>query len=340
MIRACYQTSAAEALQLFATRHHMTFAGIGERGQPVLRTVDHVLLDGDLYFHGGAHGEKVELLGKPAVASVEQVVAEIPSHFLDPERACPSTTYFESAMAHGVLEALQTQEEKARALDALMQHRGYGGTYVPITPDAPQYQGALDGLHVIRLRVERVEAKRKLGQNRSARAIASVLEGLWQRGGEGDLEAIERVRRYHPADPCPARLAAPEGLRLHVAPREEHAAQVAGLLEGQYWTEGTTAEQRAGSQLGAAAWILFADTKGEAVASARAITDGHTRAWILDVVVAEGVGHALMERMLDHPRIREVTRVALQTRDAHGFYASHGFVRDPQDPRRMLRVRA
>src|SRR4051812_10447077 len=80
--------------------HHM--ATTNAAGAPILRVV-HGVVDGDaLYFHGAPAGEKMEALGREAVISVEEVVAEIPSWFADPERACPATTYYESVQLHGV----------------------------------------------------------------------------------------------------------------------------------------------------------------------------------------------------------------------------------------------
>ena len=45
---------------------------------------------------------------------------EIPSWFVDPERACPATTYYESAMARGRLVAVDHPDDKARVLSTLM----------------------------------------------------------------------------------------------------------------------------------------------------------------------------------------------------------------------------
>src|SRR5437868_2480592 len=73
-------------------------------GTPLLRTVHGVVVNGYLAFHGSPAGEKTETIGRTAVVSAEEVIASIPSYFVDPERACPATTYYRSVQAHGTLE--------------------------------------------------------------------------------------------------------------------------------------------------------------------------------------------------------------------------------------------
>src|SRR5436305_15343562 len=67
-----------------ATVHHL--ATTNRAGAPILRVVHGVVEDDALYFHGAPAGEKMDALGREAVISVEEVVAEIPSWFADPER--------------------------------------------------------------------------------------------------------------------------------------------------------------------------------------------------------------------------------------------------------------
>lgn len=343
MVKAAFQMSESEVLSLFARQRHMRLSGATAQGEPVLRTVDHVVLDGKVYFHCGAHGEKMQLLGRPVVAGVERVVAEIPSHFLDPERACPSTTYYESAMLHGTLRAVEDPHRKAATLEALMQSRGYGGTYAPIDAQDPRYAAVVRSLLVATVVVDWSCGKRKLGQHRSGRDVGKVLAGLWRRGERGDLEAIEQIRRHHPADPLPGCLRAPDGLRLCVAPGARHARETALLLQGQYWTHGLRASQLEAAHRGSAAWLVFTDGPGgKVVASARANTDGATRGFIYDVIVdpewrQRGLGSALMQRLLDHPMLREVALLRLQTADAQPFYRQLGFQAAAEDPQRMWR---
>lgn len=57
-------------------------------GRPLIRTVHGVVVGDSLCFHGAPVGEKTETEGREAVVSAEEIVASIPSYFMDPERAC------------------------------------------------------------------------------------------------------------------------------------------------------------------------------------------------------------------------------------------------------------
>ena len=57
-------------------------------------------------FHGSPRGEKNAWIGREAVVTAHEIVAEIPSYFVDPRRACPATTFYESAQLRGVVNRL------------------------------------------------------------------------------------------------------------------------------------------------------------------------------------------------------------------------------------------
>jgi GNAT superfamily N-acetyltransferase len=69
---------------------------------------------------------------------------------------------------------------------------------------------------------------------------------------------------------------------------------------------------------------------GAQVGLARLVTDYATYAWLCDVFVIEshrrhGLGKALIQAVVSHPRLQNLRRLALATRDAHGLYAQFGF---------------
>src|SRR5688572_12804156 len=119
MRREIYRMDRERAVALFARAPVMHVAGSSADGEPILRTVHGVVVGGALYFHGAPAGEKMELFGRKVVVSAEEIVAEIPSYFIDPQRACPATTYYLSAIAHAVLVEVDDAEEKAAMLSAL-----------------------------------------------------------------------------------------------------------------------------------------------------------------------------------------------------------------------------
>jgi nitroimidazol reductase NimA-like FMN-containing flavoprotein (pyridoxamine 5'-phosphate oxidase superfamily)/GNAT superfamily N-acetyltransferase len=329
MRKAIYRGDRDEGLALFARAPVVHLAVVSDEGAPILRTVNAVVVDGAVAFHGAPAGEKMDGIGRAAVVQAEETVASIPSYFLDPERACPATTYYVSAQAHGVLEEVGDPERKARVLAALMQKYQPEGGHAPIAHDDPLYAKAIRGLLVAEVRLDRVDCKAKLGQNRTPAERLRVLDGLWRRGAPGDVRAIARILARFPELPAPSFLASDGGLRLLCDLEGDAIDEAVALLDGAYWLEGVARERVREAIAASTARVGARREDGRLVAFARATSDGRT-AWIYDVVVdpsmrGSGVGTAVMRLLLDHPRVRPALRVRLATRDATTFYERLGF---------------
>ncbi len=265
-------------------------------------------------------------------------MAEIPSYFSDPERACPATTLYRSVQVHGRLEAVDDAGEKARALQALMEKFQPEGGHAPITADDERYRSAVRGLLIARVRLDDVDGKSKLAQNRSPDEPRALLEKLWARGRDGDARAIELIRAANPDTPSPKFLDGPPGVKLFCALDPRAGLEAAALLSGNYWTGAFPVERIARAHAGSAAWVGARDERGRLVATARANSDGARHGWIYDVVVApeqqgRGLGRALVRLLLDHPKLRGCWQIHLKTRDAQSLYEKFGFVaRGPSAP--------
>ena len=330
-----------EAIRFLADSPVIHLATTDGDGQPVLRTVNAVVVDELVAFHGSPIGEKVSALGRPAVIAAEETVASIPSYFTDPERACPATTFYRSIQVHGRLDEIGDPDTKARVMAALMQKYQPEGQHQPITAEDPLYKKALAGILVVGVSLRTIDGKAKLGQHRSAVQVSRLVEQLWQRGAPTDPRAIELVRRANPAAPTPAFLACPDGATLVCSLDRGRAAEAVALLRDAYWQVGVPDETIRQAQLGASAWVGAVDGDGRLVATARAISDGAKWAGVFDVVVAprwrgRGLGQAVVRLLLDHPRVRAVRRVWLGTRDAQTLYARFGFVPGPMIPPRTF----
>lgn len=295
-------------------------------GKPLLRTMHAVVVDGTLVLHGAPKGRKRAWEGSPATAAAEEVVARIPSWMRHPEKACPATTYYRSVQVEGHIQPLVDVDLRAAALQRMMEVFQPEGGYRPLSAQDPLYSSVIGGLAMWSIVVERMSAVAKLGQHLRESAMSKILAGLWRRGGPGDLEAIGALTEAHPASPTFRAL--PDGLVARCVPTADHLAQVLPWLARTYWNQGIPEPiLRGAHQHGA--WVgLEAD--GCLVASARAISDHHKRAWVYDVVVdparrRHGLGEQLMSLLLDHPYLRDVHTVSLVTRDAEPFYMRLGF---------------
>jgi nitroimidazol reductase NimA-like FMN-containing flavoprotein (pyridoxamine 5'-phosphate oxidase superfamily)/GNAT superfamily N-acetyltransferase len=339
MRKEIFRMDRAGAVALFERAPVVHLASTTPDGRPMIRTVHGVVVGDALCFHGAPAGEKTETEGREAVVSAEEIVAAIPSYFLDPERACPATTLYRSAQIHGRIERVDDAHEKARVLAALMTKYQPEGGHVPIAADHPLYRKAIEGILVLRVALDDLDGKAKLAQNRTPEDRARLMEKLWERGSPGDAAAIELIRAHNPGTPIPLFLRGPAGTSLAAWLGADDAPAAAALVDGAYWNEGLSAATLSRAHQGSTAWVGARDAAGALIATARAIGDLEKRAWIYDVMVApthrgRGVGEAVMRLLLDHPTLRRVRRVHLGTRDAQAFYERLGF-----GDRRALDVR-
>ena len=82
---------------------------------------------------------------------------------------------------------------------------------------------------------------------------------------------------------------------------------------------------------------------GEQVGYVRVVTDFTTFAWICDVFVSQtmrgmGIGNQFMDCMVNHPELKNIRRMMLATRDAHGLYAQYGFKEEDELHKFMKRL--
>jgi nitroimidazol reductase NimA-like FMN-containing flavoprotein (pyridoxamine 5'-phosphate oxidase superfamily)/GNAT superfamily N-acetyltransferase len=331
MRKEIYRMDRDLGLKLLRRSAFIHIASVSSKGAPVSKTVHGVVVGNFIAFHGAPAGEKMDMVGQPAVVSAEEIIAQIPSYFVDPQRACPATTYYESVQIHGVIERVQEADAKAKALTALMDRFQPEGGHAPIDPYNELYRKAVAGIMVCQVSLEKMEAKGKLGQNRTDQELQAILEKLWARGAPGDARAIDRVVEANPHVPLPAFLAPPAGGRLCCALQSEDAPAAARLLQSAFWNRGIPLERLSQAQVNSQAWVGARDARGAIIATARALSDGVKFANIYDVVVApewqgRGIGKALVRLLLDHPAVRSANTVWLGTRDAQGLYARFGFI--------------
>lgn len=336
--RALYGSAADTARAVLARAPFVHLAGIDDDGAPVLRTVHGVIVGDRLCFHGAPAGEKMAVVGKPVVIQADEVVAEIPSYFIDPVRACPATTLYQSAQVHGVLERVDDVDAKAAVLQALMQRFQPEGGHRPISAHDEMYAAAVRGILVAGVSLAQLQGKSKLAQNRTPAELARLIDNMWKRGAETDAQAIELVRAANPRAHLPAFLTSPmPGVHLRVHLDDAYVDDAVDLLQPLYWNADLPRDVIARAHRGSAAhgaWVGAVDDEGALLASARAISDGGKWACVFDVVVRDdlrgrGVGSAVVKLLLDHPRVRGTRKVLLATRDAQAMYAKLGFIEKP-----------
>ncbi len=113
------------------------------------------------------------------------------------------------------------------------------------------------------------------------------------------------------------------------------------LSKRSYWAEGVPREVVERAIENSLCFGLFED--GRQVGFARAITDYATFAYLADVFVVEacrgrGLSKFLMECIVKHPKLQNLRRWMLATKDAHSLYAKFGFMALDAPERFMCRA--
>ncbi|HEY4000076.1 MAG TPA: GNAT family N-acetyltransferase [Candidatus Xenobia bacterium] len=294
---------------------------------PDVRALNYARQDDTLYFHCAEGGEVGGWSGREACFAVETAIQWIPSYWRHPEMACPASTWYRSAMVRGRLREVTDLLEKGIALQAFMDRYQPEGGHRPIRGDDDKYRGPLSALRVMALRVESSCCKVKMGQHLPAPARRTILQHLEQRG---DWRTWREMARANEDLPELYPQTDEHGLEwrdgLECVPIE--AAWK--LLQTTYWAEKRDIAT-VGRKLAQAGLVLTAWDGNELIALCRVVTVDVKDNWLYDVVIApqrrgQGIGQALMRRILKHPALAEVERLFLDTRDAMSLYAKFGFV--------------
>lgn len=104
-----------------------------------------------------------------------------------------------------------------------------------------------------------------------------------------------------------------------------------GYLSGEsYWASGIPRDYVETSVRNSLCLGAYVAATGEQVGLARVVTDYATYGWLCDVFVLRahrhhGLGKALAQAVVEHPRLQTLRRLGLATQDAHGLYAQFGF---------------
>lgn len=106
---------------------------------------------------------------------------------------------------------------------------------------------------------------------------------------------------------------------------------VCAALGDSYWAQSRPRAVIEASIKNSLCFGLYERSGGRQVGFARVVTDGATFSWICDVIIGKesrgkGLGKMLMASVAAHP-VLQSTVCLLATRDAHGLYERHGFVR-------------
>ena len=169
-----------------------------DKNKPYSLPLNFVMLKNEIYFHGAKKGTKIDILKENLNASfsVVESLSLLPSYFSnDKGNACPATHLFKSVVVDGTIKIIEDYDEKAQALQALMEKLQKEGNYIPLN-DAI-YKKAINATALFKLIPKKTTCKCNLGQNFNEERYQRVAEHLKKRGTKKDLSTLKLINEYH-----------------------------------------------------------------------------------------------------------------------------------------------
>lgn len=185
-----------DALLEFLHRCEYGTLCLADKNEPYGVPLNFAAWEEGIVFHGSQEGKKVSLIDKNPKAnfSVVKPYAYIPSYFSHTTSACPATQFFGSVLLEGEITLLENVDQKANALNALMQKLQPEGNYEPLRANNPMYTKILASTAVFYLKIDKSSFKLKVGQNLTAERKNSLIAELEKRGTALDKETVNLMR--------------------------------------------------------------------------------------------------------------------------------------------------
>jgi predicted FMN-binding regulatory protein PaiB len=141
----------------------------------------------------------VDLRARPrCVFEVDEPLGVIPSYWVHAEYGGSATAYHRTVIFECIATVIDDEAAVAAQQQRLMARYQPEGGFRAIDPDDPLYRGALRQLAAVRLSVERVRTKFKLGQNRPPETRRTIVQFLRERGRPNDARAAAALESTLP----------------------------------------------------------------------------------------------------------------------------------------------
>lgn len=139
------------------------FVTIDTNGFPFVAPMNFVYFNSAIYVHGFPRGEKYENIktNQKCGFEVDKELTFLPSYFFEPPTDASKTdTLYISVVVKGTAELVTEKEEKAAALNALMEKNQIEGGYEKLMPE----MATVRGVGLIKITPEIMTGKYKLGR--------------------------------------------------------------------------------------------------------------------------------------------------------------------------------
>jgi nitroimidazol reductase NimA-like FMN-containing flavoprotein (pyridoxamine 5'-phosphate oxidase superfamily) len=147
------QLTAEQRDSLLDRQHVGHFATINEDGHPYVAPMHYVYMDGKIYMHGLAEGQKIENLKRNSLVGFEIQDCGEMKISKTAKTACNVNTEYESVIITGTAKLTDDFETKKSVLWAIVKK------YVPEMEKFPMPDGRINGTVVIEIEIESITGK-------------------------------------------------------------------------------------------------------------------------------------------------------------------------------------
>ena len=154
---------------------------IDSKGFPQIIPMNFVFSDNAVYMHSHPFGEKLDNIRRnPQVGfEVDHHICFLPSYYFHPTDASQADTLYISVVIKGRAEIVQDNEEKARALNALMEKYQKEGRYEALDAEMP----VVHEVAIIKVVPAEMRGKYKIGQHWAKPYRLKMAEKIIEREG-------------------------------------------------------------------------------------------------------------------------------------------------------------
>jgi len=162
---------------------------------PYAVPLNFVRIEDGIYFHGALKNKKMKMLTQnPNVSfSVVENYSLIDSDFSsNDDLACPATQFFKSVSMNGIVEMVESREEKGKMFEVMMQKHQPKGGYQPFSDEV--YDKSLKATAVYKLIADDISCKFKFGQHLNEERFEMIIGSLEARGTKMDRATVKIMK--------------------------------------------------------------------------------------------------------------------------------------------------
>lgn len=166
-------------------------ASLDGNGYPQVIPMNFVYHGGVIYMHSHPFGEKLDNIRRnPNVGfEVDQHVCFLPSYYFHPTDASQADTLYISVVIKGKAEIVHRNEEKALALNALMEKYQKEGRYEALDANMP----SVHEVAIIKVIPRNMRGKYKIGQHWARPYRLKMARNITEREGLENASPILRI---------------------------------------------------------------------------------------------------------------------------------------------------